>query len=829
MKRRSFLKGAGTSFVLSPWLHGDAGSDEFDLKSCVILTADNATVRERKVVAVLAEEARKRSQLRWQINTKLFPLPEATIYAATRESARKFGPRINSAITAAERLSSEGFVIQTGNDASGRWIALIGADERGLLFGAGKLLRTATFSRNAASINSRLANLSTVPKYPLRGHQLGYRPKTNAYDAWNVGTWDQYIRDLAMFGTNAIELIPPRSDDAPDSPHFPLSPEQMMIEMSRICDEYGLDVWVWYPAMDPDYADPATVETALQEWARTFQMLPRLDAVFVPGGDPGHTEPKAMFAFLEKQKASLRRFHPKAQMWFSPQGFRETWMDDFFHLMEDSRTATWLDGVVFGPQSGVSLPQLRQRVPKRYPIRFYPDITHSVQCQYPVPNWDAAFALTEGRECINPRPEDQANILRRFSPYTIGFLTYSEGCNDDVNKFVWSALGWNPDLPVMDALRDFSRYFLGQPYVEGFAQGLRHLENNWRGPLATNEGVTITLARFQDLERLASPAVLQNWRFQQALYRAYYDAALRERLLSENAAVAQAWETLGRVHEIGWTAEPLDISQTVSSSPPNGLDPTLLLEKAQQVLDRVMVEPTGARLQARVRELGEALFQSIQMQLAVDRYRGEAVNRAANLETLETPVTDAAWLRMQIIAVRKLSSANEQVLAVKKLLTRTDPGPDGFYDELGNPSNRPHLILGPGSVEDPEFRASALTGFSYPDRFGANAPIAWKRWAESLFDAPLRMQYKDLDPRAQYRIRIVYSGDGRRIRIRLTANDKYEIHPLLERSWPPQPVEFDVPREATATGDLHLAWTREQGLGGNGRGCQVSEVWMIRK
>ncbi len=58
----------------------------------------------------------------------------------------------------------------------------------------------------------------------------------------------------------------------------------------------------------------------------------------------------------------------------------------------------------------------------------------------------------------------------------------------------------------------------------------------------------------------------------------------------------------------------------------------------------------------RVRELGEALFQSIQMQLSVERYQAEAVNRAANLDTLETPVTDLAWLRKQIAAIRKLES-----------------------------------------------------------------------------------------------------------------------------------------------------------------------------
>jgi hypothetical protein len=213
----------------------------------------------------------------------------------------------------------------------------------------------------------------------------------------------------------------------------------------------------------------------------------------------------------------------------------------------------------------------------------------------------------------------------------------------------------------------------------------------------------------------------------------------------------------------------------------------------------------------------------------VARYRGEAVGRAANLETLETPVTDVTWLRSQVAEIRKLAAPNEQVAAIKRALERTDPGPGGFYDQLGCPGNRPHLLPGPGSTLDPEFRSSALTGFSYPDHFGSQVPTAWKSWAESLFDAPLKMHYGELDPAAKYRIRVVYSGDSRRVPIRLVANEKFEIHPLITRPWPPKPLEFDIPAEATSGGQLDLAWTRQQGLGGNGRGAQVAEVWLMRK
>ena len=92
-------------------------------------------------------------------------------------------------------------------------------------------------------------------RLPLRGHQLGYRAKTNSYDGWDLPQWEQYLRDLAVFGANAIEMIPPRSDDDADSPHFPRPPMEMMAGMSQLADEYGLDVWLWYPAMDEDYSD----------------------------------------------------------------------------------------------------------------------------------------------------------------------------------------------------------------------------------------------------------------------------------------------------------------------------------------------------------------------------------------------------------------------------------------------------------------------------------------------------------------------------------------------------------------------------------------------
>jgi hypothetical protein len=330
-------------------------------------------------------------------------------------------------------LKPESYSIRVARGESAPVVYVEGFDERGVLYGVGKLLRSLRMTKLRVEVPGHL-EFASSPKYPLRGHQLGYRPKTNSYDGWTVPLWDQYIRELALFGCNFIELIPPRSDDDDDSPHFTLPKKEMMIEMSRICDEYGLDVWVWYPAMERDYSDAATVEREIAAWAEIFKVLPRVDAVFVPGGDPGHTEPKYMMALLEKQTHNLRQYHPHGQMWMSPQSFTQAWFDEFLDILKSE--PAWLAGVVFGPQNRLDLPTLRKLVPERYPIRLYPDITHTIECQFPVPDWDVAFSLTEGREPINPRPEAYANVVRRYLPYSSGFGSYSEGCNDDVNKFV---------------------------------------------------------------------------------------------------------------------------------------------------------------------------------------------------------------------------------------------------------------------------------------------------------------------------------------------------------------------------------------------------------
>ncbi|HCN83206.1 MAG TPA: hypothetical protein DIT07_06220 [Sphingobacteriaceae bacterium] len=772
-------------------------SGQINLSSAVLILAPGMTGPELKASDMLLDEVEKRSWVRWPI-VKLLPKSGSKgILLGQRKSLIKSFPALAEKLKATGTEKAEGYRIVTLESGL---VVVAGNDARGVLFGAGKLLQMMDYARNAVSLPN-MVDLSTSPKYALRGHQLGYRPKTNTNDGMSVSMWEQYIRDLVIFGTNAIELIPPISDDALDSPHFPLDPQKMMVEMSRLCKEYGIECWVWYPAMAANYADPVTLNKELKEWGDVLRQLPRVDAVFVPGGDPGHTAPKVFFPMLEKQTAQLKKLHPGATMWMSPQGFNEEWMNDFFSIMNTQ--PTWLEGIVFGPQQRISLQELRAKVPKRYKMRFYPDITHSLGAQYPVPDWDFAYVTTLQREPINPRPLDQAAIFKSVQPYAeYGFLTYSEGLNDDVNKIIWSGLGWDPNTNVSDILREYGRYFIGTKVGESFGNGLMNLERNWRGLLENNQGVQTTLAQFQELEKNATPQMLQNWRFQEALYRAYYDATDRTRLIYETAQEKKAMEYLAQARTAGSAAA---------------------IKNAEAALVKPDVMP-WADTRARVFELAEALFQSTHMQLSVAKYQAIAIGRGANLDLIDYPFNSAVWLRKRFAEITALSNENDRLKKIDELVNWANPGQGGFYDDLGRPGSQPHLVAGTAYNDDPAFLKAPYAGVG-GSRLQPRVSSA--TFAATLHDYPLEMFYPNLDKAAHYRLRIIY-GTEAAASVKLTANDKIEIQSMRPKPMDNIPVEFDIPAEATSGGTLKLKWEKPAGSGGSGRGVQVSEVWLMR-
>lgn len=775
-----------------------------NFSGAALIDASGGSETEKAAITMLREEVNVRTGIDLQRGDTKNP---AKIIAGTSASLRRY-PEYAALLGESRGSRPDGYVIKLVTTGSSSPLLLIaGDDARGMLFGIGHFLRKANLSKNGIWVPGSIS-ADTAPVVAIRGHQLGYRPKVNSYDGFTVSMWEQYIRDLAVFGTNAVELMPPNTDDDAHSPMFTLPQKEMLIEMSSLLKKYGLDVWMWYPLMYGNYSKEEVARKSLAENDSIFKSMPRLDAVFIPGGDPGRQEPETFFKHLERKAKVLHTYHPKAELWMSPQGYSAEWMTRFIEIMKKKPAV--LTGIVHGPWTRMDVDSLRKIIPGQYPIRRYPDITHSIDAQYFVPDWDFAYTVTENRETINPRPVDQKLIFRAAKPENYkGFITYSEGVNDDVNKIIWSALGWNPDAEVTEILRDYGRYFIGAGHADDFAQALLGLEKNWRGALISNQGVYTHHAIFQEIERNAPPRVKLNWRFQMALYRSYYDAYTRSRLIYESHLEDLALGTLRRARELG-AGEAM--------------------KTARQILARASSERVSQDWRQRIFELAEALFQSIRMQLSVDKYHAIATIRGANLDLVDSPLNNRFWLEDQFARIEKIEGEEARIREILSLTDWENPGPGGFYDDLGNPENQSHVVASHNYAKDPNSFHSPFAGlpggYSLEMERIVKWRTSWKTYMQTIYGLPLEMRYENLDPDARYQVKVTYIEDEK---IRLTAGNGLLVHDYLLPAVNPAPVVFDVPAEAVRNGSLSLRWNIDPNGMGPGRGCSVAEVWLIRK
>ncbi|MCC6491094.1 MAG: right-handed parallel beta-helix repeat-containing protein, partial [Candidatus Hydrogenedentes bacterium] len=607
---------------------------------------------------------------------------------------------------------------------------------------------------------------------------------------------------LIVFGANAIENTP--IVDAGSSPHFPVTPAVMNHALSQICEDYDIEYWAWIPA-NFDLTNPTLRAQSLAQHEAFYQNCVRLDAVFVPGGDPGDNPPDLVMDFLEDVAALLATYHPSAGVWVSNQGFEHAENDWFFDYLQ-TQHPTWLRGVVFGPWTKLTLAEERARTPLQYPIRHYPDITHNVRCQYAVPEWDPAFANTLGREASNPRPVGTAHIHNFLAPYTNGFLAYSEGVHDDVNKYVWCLSGWDPDTDVDDILTDYGRFFLGPNVAQDAASGILQLEDNWDGPLAGNAVVPATWSYWTALES-ANPGLASNWRWQLCLLRAYYDYYIQERLAYETNLEDQVMVILEDAVNRGANTAMND---------------------AEAVLAQAVSSPVRADLRSRIVSLCADLFSSIGMQTSTSSpYLASGLERGCVLDLVDWAVNDRWWLEYRFDQIRLLGTEGAKLAALDEILEWENPGPGGFYDNLGTVGQQPHLVQqlpwedDPGRVESTQNENAWHNGNSTSVTAGA-ARLSWQNQAETLFNHPLEMRYTGLAPDANYTVRIVY--DGRFApSMYLTADGIHTVHGTLAQPSPPQKLEYDLPRYLTYDGTLDLRWDLV-----TQRGCQVAEVWLLR-
>ncbi|HOD49383.1 MAG TPA: hypothetical protein PKJ78_05075, partial [Candidatus Hydrogenedentes bacterium] len=556
------------------------GAETLDLTRAVIVTPDDSHV-VATATRMLREEVAKRTAITLPSAATL-PGGDGPIILLCRKEHIPENLRGLAADTTVPE-SAEGFAIAVHANAKPPAVMLIGQDERGVLFAAGRLLLQLRMAPGRIEVASDY-RLSTAPRYPYRGHQIGYRSLSHCYDAWTPEVYEQYMRELAAFGANSFETTSFSDPNEKDGPHSKVTKSEMAAAWSRICADYGYDFWLFTGASGGTGRSDERTDSGFEHQLSTLRAIPHLDHLYLTGGD-GHSEhrrPDLMLEWVGRFAEEARKIHPNLGIWVSNQGFDPEQNNWFFDYLQREQP-DWVTGVVYGAWTRILAGEQRARTPEQYPIRRYADIGHCVRGQYPVPGWDRALARTLGREPFAPRPKGQARIHNLFDEYCDGFVTYSDGVGDDVNKVVWTALGWDPDRSVDDILLDYARFFFGWDIAEQVRDGLYMLEENFDGSLAENAGVEEAFALWTSLEKGADEALLANWRFQECLLRAYYDRYTRLRLLKANDIEERACAALRRADSVG-----------VEKS----------IEEARAILAESDQDERTAPLKARILELG---------------------------------------------------------------------------------------------------------------------------------------------------------------------------------------------------------------------------------
>jgi len=517
---------------------------------------------------------------------------------------------------------------------------------RGFIYAIGLFLRKTRFTSGEMTLVSDISGVH-APAKKIRGHQLGYRPSSNTYDKWDETEFERYMLELMFFGMNTVELIP----FAEQNELMKYSSEEMTVLLSKKAKALGLNISLWIPNFDDDEG------TELKRREELFKSIPFIDAVFVPGSDPGSLPAKVMLRRCVKIKRLLNKYHPNAGLWPSAQAPHNSpeWGNEFIEGIRELKGE--FAGVITGPNRAFCIDELREKLPEGLPIRFYPDITHNLRCEHPVhfdkDDWHYAFSTCLSRESINPRPTEYKRLYDTVCPFNEGSVTYSDGVNDDVNKAVWCALDWDKAQSAEEIVEDYARVYLYDYDPDKTAAAILLLEKNWQGsPAEKRMDFTLYLINSLKTEN-------DNWRFEQLYFRALCDKYVKERFIADNAAAGMAKAMIA--------ADDLASAKTALTAP--------VPENITQL--RVEIEHSAKRL-----------FDKIGMQLGTDKYYASGWERGATLDTIGLPITDRQWL-LSLIDDREL---------IKKAVKRNEVNDGEFYFSLAL-----HELQGLWAYQEPDF------------------------------------------------------------------------------------------------------------------------------
>lgn len=477
-------------------------------------------------------------------------------------------------------LGAEGFRLED----AGPGLRLAFADERGLLYGLGKLLREPAWRG------------TSVPRLPVRGIYFASHFHNWYHDA-PLAEVERYVEDLALWGVNSLQVwLDLHHYTGIDDPAAVAMTERLRAILAagkRVGMAAGLCSLAneGYAGGPPelratwgrgDFRLPAHYHTEIcphepggmdlilrwaEERMRAFADLGVEYYWLWPYDQGGCCCPmchpwgaKGFLYTAERVARRARQVLPGVKIVLCTWDFDAYWPGEWEGLDQALQGGQdWADLILADGRDGHFPPYpVEHGVPAGLPLVGFPEISMSGCCPW-------------GGFGANPFPGMIQGLWDQGKALLSGGWPYSEGIFDDLNKVVCARLYWDPDRPVAEIVREYAAAEFSPEVVSAVEQAVAILERTLPREQRTQDGVVRWVLRdpegaeeaealLQAAEAKLDARTRQSWRWRILALRGRLDAELVRNEGQVSEAAEAALEELTAIYHAGeacaWVAPP---------------------------------------------------------------------------------------------------------------------------------------------------------------------------------------------------------------------------------------------------------------------------------